>query len=181
MSVKLELFFLLILGLIAVQGRTSLGRCQKPELQKDFDVKKYTGKWHEVVRIKDIPFESGDCVTANYSMNADGSLKVVNSQNLNGVYDTIEGTAMCDQEISGQCYVKFSKFQPWGDYKVIETDYENYSIVYSCTNIAFVYQDMAWILARNPKFDAKSKIDVLKKLGFGDSEFYYTNQDNCPV
>jgi len=179
MSVKLEIL-LVLLAQITVFGRTHFGRCTKPELQKDFDINKYTGVWHEVVRAKDIPFESGDCVKASYTSASDGYITVVNSQNLNGTYDSVQGTAFCDTQKSGQCYVKFHKFQPWGDYEVIETDYVNYSIVYSCTSIAFVYQDMVWVLARDRNFDPRAKIEKLKALGFSEDELLFTNQKNCP-
>jgi apolipoprotein D and lipocalin family protein len=178
MSVKIEIL-LLLLAQIAVHGRTHFGRCTKPEKQKNFDISKYTGVWHEIVRLKD-SFETGDCVKANYTSAADEFITVVNSQNLNGTYDSAQGTAFCDTQNSGQCYVKFHKFQPWGDYEVIETDYDNYSIVYSCTSIAFLYKDMVWILARSKDFDPKEKIGVLRSLGFVEEELLYTNQKNCP-
>ena len=54
-------------------------------------------------------------------------------------------------ENEGRLGVKFSKWQPfWAKYDVIDTDYETYALVYSCTDAA-LYGDKseyAWILTR---------------------------------
>src|SRR4051794_19344506 len=45
---------------------------------KPFEVKKYLGKWYEIARF-DFRFEKNlNNTTANYSLNDDGSIKVVN-------------------------------------------------------------------------------------------------------
>ena len=40
----------------------------KPQLQEDFEAEKYTGTWHEFQRSKSIPFEEGECITADYQI-----------------------------------------------------------------------------------------------------------------
>ena len=53
----------------------------------------------------------------------------------------------------GRFELKFSKFQPvWGNYHVLETDYEGYAIVYSCRTLlnGRVKNEYAWILTREP-------------------------------
>jgi len=45
--------------------------------------------------------------------------------------------------------VQFKWFTPKGDYRVVSTDYENYSIVYSCSKLFGFYKvEFAWILGR---------------------------------
>ena len=52
----------------------------------------------------------------------------------------------------GQCKVLFNALMPWGDYRVLSTDYTNYTIVYSCVPYlagAYCFQLM-WVLSRTP-------------------------------
>ena len=153
----------------------NLGWCPKPALQPNFDVTRYMGTWYEAARVKNIRFESGDCVSAHYSLNPDNTVKVVNTGD-----STIEGLAYCEASKSGQCYVRFSTNQPWGDYEVFATDYENYSIVYSCSNLYVAHYSIAWVLARDPAFDPSVAVQSLTALGFSQSDFYFTKQTDCP-
>ena len=127
--------------------------CGAPDLKQDFDINLYTGLWYEFARSESIPFEDGDCVTAQYSL--DGSaVDVLNSQYFPATdeLDSAEGIAHCSSYVSGRCGVKFNFFQPYGRYDVLDTDYETYTIVYSCTPIladAFNIEYL-WILSRKP-------------------------------
>jgi len=52
-------------------------------------------------------------------------------------------------KVSGRMQMRFSSLQPWADLSVIDTDYEDYAIMYSCTNILGIYTtDFVWILMR---------------------------------
>jgi lipocalin len=49
--------------------------------------------------------------------------------------------------------VKFFWFSPNADYRVMDTDYENYALVYACNDIFLGKVDLVWILTRaqNPE------------------------------
>ena len=53
-------------------------QCPNPSLKDPYDADKYLGIWYELRRDTRIPFETGECVTAQYSKNSDGSIKVDN-------------------------------------------------------------------------------------------------------
>lgn len=45
--------------------------------------------------------------------------------------------------------MRFSSFQPWTQIDLIETDYQQYAIMYSCTNYFGIYtKDFFWVLLR---------------------------------
>lgn len=166
---------------------TSWGRCQPQTYLIDgIDVNQYIGTWYENSRTADIPFESGNCVQAEYTLNADGSVKVDNSQVINGERSHALGRAVPDKTNANTLWVSFSTGiigrLTQGNYQVIDTDYESFSLVYSCTNALFWKIEYSWILSRTPQLD-QSKLNSLvsltknRYLGFSDSDFYFTKQD----
>ena len=88
------------------------GYCPNPELVADFDPDAYLGVWYELRRDKDIPFETGECVTAEYSLNDNGTVRVSNTQ-FYGYFDGSDGyqggvgEAQVNNWISGLLYVYF--------------------------------------------------------------------------
>jgi lipocalin len=143
---------LAVLGM--VNARSSDGVCSTPELQAGFDATKYIGTWFNAATDKNAPYENGNCEQSRLSPNADGTLRVYNSQfgNETKAFDTADATATC---VGPRCSVAFFWWAPTGDYRVVETDYENYALVYSCKNgfLAPTKTDFATILTRaqNPK------------------------------
>ena len=52
-----------------------------------------------------------------------------------------------------QSDLKFSELQPfWGNYDLLETDYDSYAIIYSCTNLlgGLYRTEYAFVLSREP-------------------------------
>jgi len=145
-------------------------------------VTQYTGTWYEIARDKSIKFETGDCVSAKYSLRADGKLDVLNTEvRPDGTVNAIKGEAYCDADGSANCHVKFSKYQPWGDYRVLDTDYKTYSIVYSCSSILGLYHFGAgWVLGRNTDV-SPSLASAFADIGIPASDIRVTNQTACPT
>ena len=90
-------------------------------------------------------------------------------------------------KVSGRMQMRFSSLQPWADLSVIDTDYEDYAIMYSCTNILGIYTtDFVWILMRQPWeigteywniLSFKIKKIIMKKMGgeFQTNDFLMKN------
>lgn len=94
------------------------------------------GTWYEQVHVKDEPFQSNDvtCVVAEYTdLTADGHFHVRNtSQDADfGPRTGIDGTGYCPTP-NGACFVTFFTEPLRSNYRVVDTDYDTYSIVYSC-------------------------------------------------
>ena len=123
--------------------------------QPNFQPDLYLGKWFEIARSRSINFEKGDNTTAEYGKLAAGKLSVLNTEYLaNGTKNQARGVAIPVGDNPAHFRVVFDNFFSRlfpGDYRVMETDYNDYAIVYSKSKILWVWTiEYAWILARSP-------------------------------
>ncbi|MCG9759408.1 MULTISPECIES: lipocalin family protein [Pseudoalteromonas] len=169
-----QLFFTVILTL-AVSACTGLPDGIKPV--KDFSVERYTGTWYEIARL-DHSFERGmQNVTATYSQNSDGSIKVVNKGYVTeeGEWKEAIGKAkfVANDEIA---HLKVSFFGPfYGSYVVFELG-EDYQYAF----VTSYNRDYLWLLSRTPQVSdtimTKFK-DMSEKYGFNTDELIYMKHE----
>ena len=165
----------------------ALAGCQSPPVNRgatpplvsvpSVDLQRYTGRWYELARFPN-SFEE-DCVgvTATYSKNADGTIKVLNRcvlKTLDGKESIAEGSArVVDASTNAKLAVTF--FWPFeGDYWVIalEPDYK-WAIVGEPSG------RYLWILSRTPHVQDDVKADMLSRLealGYNTKALYWTPQ-----
>ena len=113
-----------------------------------FDQQRYLGTWYEIARL-DHSFEEGlSQVTAEYSLNNDGSIKVVN-RDYNaeaGEWKEAEGRAVFVGD-SNVGHLKVSFFGPfYASYVVFELD-DQYTTAY----ITGYDRDYLWLMSRTPE------------------------------
>ena len=141
--------------------------CDNPALQANFDVKRYTGTWYELQRSQLIPFESGECVTARYTAQPDGSIEVKNTQLIGDQPKDIVGRAYASTFTPGSLEVIFYA-ELGANYRVVSTDYDSYAVVYSCTTIlgnSLTIFKYAWVLARQPLVQGSAAYkDLMRKV-----------------
>ncbi len=145
---------------------------------KGFDVNRYLGTWYEIARL-DHSFERGLVnVSATYSLNADGSVRIVNrgfDPKLNR-WKEAEGRA---RFISGSDLgqLKVSFFGPfYGGYNIFGLDERDYSYALICGNT----KSYLWILAKQselPKTVLTSLTQKAKSLGFDTDALIYVAQE----
>ena len=148
--------------------------CPRAEVVHDFSLDKYKGVWYEMLRSNGNDFESGDCVTANYTLRDDGYIRVLNSQQKRDAdsnelleRDYAEGWAKFRvNETVGKLGVKFSEFQPsYANYDVIDTDYDSYALIYHChEGLLSGYTELAWILTREPRIFQEQSSEFQQKV-----------------
>lgn len=85
------LLFVLTVHLASGQV-TNVGPCPEVKTVKNFSVEKYLGLWYEVKRYPN-RFSNGKCVTANYGLNPNGTVSVLNNQVIDGKQEGIFGSA----------------------------------------------------------------------------------------
>ncbi len=163
---------------------TGWGTCPSFKYELDtFDVENYVGKWYEIARHVQTPFQKGDCGTAEYTLLENGSIKVVNTEYTNGQVNQAFGEANRTDDpfklkISFGTSIISKLFK--GDYRVVDTDYKNYSLVYSCTDIFFGKFYFVWIIAREPVLPEATLERLLNeiqnKFGISKNELRFNNQ-----
>lgn len=149
-----------------------------------FEVNRYLGKWYEIARL-DHSFERGlTDVSATYSLNSDGSLKVIN-RGFNVKKDewkSATGRALFTGSTS-QGSLKVSFFGPfYGGYHVLALDQKDYQWAL----VAGPDRDYLWILARDKTLSPAIReqlVEQAKKMGFATDKLIWvshTRVDNSP-
>jgi apolipoprotein D and lipocalin family protein len=166
-----------ILAAITTLLSGCLGMPESVKPVEDFELDRYLGKWYEVARL-DHSFERGmEQVTAEYSMRADGGVRVLNrgySPEKNK-WSEAEGKAFFVGE-SDQGYLKVSFFGPfYGSYVVFDLDRENYQYAF----ISGPDTSYLWFLSRTPTVDPELLarfVEQAQSLGFDTDQLIFVNQ-----
>ena len=145
---------------------------------EDFDAERYMGVWYEIARLPH-RFERGlDQVQAEYALNPDGTIRVVNQGIRNGEKRRIVGKAKLKyphaKPLKGELRVSF--FGPfYSDYRIIElADDYSYAAVTGGT------MDYFWILARKPDMAPEQLREILGRMikhGFAVEKLEWPQQD----
>jgi apolipoprotein D and lipocalin family protein len=171
---SLKKYFLLS-GLLLLSACTGIPEGIAPV--DNFTLDRYLGTWYEIARL-DHSFERGlQKVSANYSLNEDGSVEVLNSgENLqSGELETATGLARFVAN-PDTAHLKVSFFGPfYGSYIVFELDEDNYQYAFvSGYNTKYL-----WLLSRTKQVSPQLKarfLDEASELGFPVDEIIWVEQ-----
>lgn len=167
-----------ILGLITISLLNGCRTIPKGAVAvKPFDINRYLGKWYEIARF-DFRFERNlNNTTAQYSLNKDGSVRVVN-RGYN--YKTNQWKqAVGKAKFVGprdEARLKVSFFGPfYSGYNVIALDPE-----YRYALIAGKSLKYLWLLSREKTMPEKIKQEYLQKaqsIGYDTSKFIWVEHN----
>lgn len=177
--VFLTVITLLIVSHSLVSCKTQKGMIDTTVVEA-LDVQKYLGTWYEIARY-DHSFERGLVgVTANYSLLADGKIKVINSgykNSLDGKFSQAVGKAKIPNPTNEPAKLKVSFFLFfYGDYFVLELDRD-----YQWALIGSSSDKYLWILSRKPQMEEELYNELLEKLqkrGYDVSKLIKVEQKN---
>ena len=165
----------MILGVIAA-AMALAGCVSGPKVDNTpvaaLNLNRYLGEWYEIARF-DHSFERGvEQAKANYTQNADGTIKVVNSGVKDGKPKTAIGKGKTT-DTPGLLRVSF--FGPfYADYRVmlIDKDY-TYALVGSSS------ADYLWLLSRSPELSETAKSELLaeaQRRGYDTDQLIWVRQ-----
>lgn len=165
-----------IIGLVLLNS-CSVGIPEGATAVKNFDADRYLGKWYEIARF-DYRFEKDmDNVTAEYSKNPDGSIRVQN-RGYNYVkkeWKQSVGEARFVNDKT-EARLKVSFFKPiWAGYNVIELD-DNYQYALVVgNNLKYL-----WILSRTttiPENVRQKFLEKAKSIGYNTDELIWVKHN----
>jgi lipocalin len=161
-----------------IAGILPMAACSKDfdnSTVNEFDLSRYLGQWYEVARY-DHSFERGmDNTMAEYILQDDGKVFVLNSGWKNGKFKIAEGKAKYkDPEGKpGALKVSFFLFF-YSEYNVMMVD-ENYQI----SLVGSKAEKYLWILSRTPVPDPdllQAVLDEAKLRGYDTSKLIWVDQ-----
>ncbi|WP_250460460.1 lipocalin family protein [Microbulbifer litoralis] len=146
---------------------------------QDFRLQPYLGRWYEIARL-DHSFERGlTRVTADYSLNPDGSVRVINRgyDAREGEWQQAEGRAVfAGDENSG--HLKVSFFGPfYASYVIIELDSD-----YRYALVSGYNREYLWILSRSPQLAPETRERLVRRaaeLGFPTGQLIFVEQSGA--
>lgn len=181
----LNFLFALLLSAFSVATVYAMGSKSDAEAGKKvfavhkFNVEKYLGKWYEIARLNH-SFEEGlSKVSATYTLNDDGTIKVLNRgyNKEKGTWKDAEGKAKFkfkDRKDLG--YLRVSFFGPfYSDYKVIKL-----ALDYSYAVVAGGDFDYFWILSRTQTISDELLSELVmwaEEQGFDLSDIIILNEE----
>jgi apolipoprotein D and lipocalin family protein len=143
------------------------------------DLARYLGRWYEIARLpmRHEPADATD-ITATYSLEEDGSVRVQNRMLHNGEADESIGRATTVDASNSKLEVTFLpeglRWIPFtkGDYWILKLD-----AAYSVALVGSPDHKYLWLLARHPHLDEATRNQYLahaQAQGFDISELIHT-------
>ncbi len=148
---------LMVSFLVTLCGCVSNRNASKPvPVVENFDVARYMGTWYEIARLPQWFERNMNDVKAEYTLQNDGTIKVVNTGVKNGERKRTEGVARFKEwKKIGSLEISFDKHF-YSDYRIIHlADDYRYAVVTGKK------KDSLWILSRKPQLPQAELDEIL--------------------
>jgi len=160
--------------------------CPSPPVMKSFDLNKYLGTWFEIERNYN-PYETtkhtcGKTVVStvdmrDYNVMFNTTWKYrgeIKGNIINGRYDA--------KNKSAKLKIKPIPLFPKQDYWILDTDYDNFAIVWSCAEFYLNHYQLIWIWSRERTMRPENRLkayNAITKLGFELKDLIVVEHQNC--
>ncbi|XP_058799297.1 apolipoprotein D-like [Phymastichus coffea] len=186
---KSVVLLLVVLAVAAKAQIPSLGFCPEYQPKENFTMERFAGVWYEAERYFQLTEVASRCVRSNYTLGPDKLFHVTNevTSRFTGIKRVLEGVIRKSplKTEEGKLHVKYTTvplIPLETQYNVLDTDYDSYAVLWSCSGIGPVHAQNAWIMtrSRNPSIEIMQKAyAVLQKYKISQIFFVKTNHDDC--
>ncbi|XP_008552234.1 apolipoprotein D [Microplitis demolitor] len=158
-----------------------IGPCPIVKASKTIEIDKYFGKWYEWKRSD---YLGGICSSSTWTKHSDTKITVVHrsiSKITNLESGIIGYVTINDEKVNVKYNISMGR-NIEVEYRVLDTDYDNFSILWSCSNYKFVHYSHLSVHIRNLTVEPDtSKIEeTLKKAGVISLPMRKVDHSNCP-
>ena len=166
---------LAIFGLLLLAGCLAMPATVQPV--GNFQLDRYLGKWYEIAKLEHSFERNMDQVTAQYDLNSDGTVAVINRCFLRkeGIWKEARGKAKFVGSPS-EGYLKVSFFGPfYGSYVIFALDHEAYQYAF----ISGPNAEYLWLLSRTPTVRPevmRKFLELAKEKGFDTEKVIHVRQ-----
>lgn len=177
------MMFLLMSGIFLTNSPKVLAQQNAVRAVSSVDLKQYSGRWYEIARYPNkFQTKCAGNVTADYSLNPDGTIRVVNRcLKKNGeITESVGKAKNKDAATNSKLEVRFApsflSFIPsvWGDYWIIDLDPK-----YQYAVVGDPKREYLWILSRTPTMDDALYQQLLRNtetMGYDPIKLIKTHQ-----
>ncbi|XP_069753363.1 apolipoprotein D-like [Narcine bancroftii] len=175
--------------------KSSKHRCSEIQVQANFSLKQFMGKWYEIESLPS-PFVSGKCIVQTFipkdngwvDLNTDMILK--NGSLLQSVGILVPANLNITATLQYRSGLPLQHFPTFGElsfvpYQILSTDYTSYSLVYSCFQRSIIsqgYAEHASILSRQrnlPENITQHLYETMNIFKIPTEKLIKINQEGC--
>ncbi|XP_044753792.1 apolipoprotein D-like isoform X2 [Coccinella septempunctata] len=162
-------------GKMNAVSSSGFGKCPKQEPMDNFNLTRFTGRWYEIERTFYLIELLYSCVTvemetvSNFKLN----ISVISRSRWSDGITVSEGFAIQTRKEPSIFVYKvhsklprlISKYLPAsGAYQILDTDYDTYAILWSCSDYLIAHNDMIWIWGRQKELNVTTRANIYEIL-----------------
>ncbi|KAL7040753.1 hypothetical protein ACKWTF_000502 [Chironomus riparius] len=159
------------------------GGCPFVPSVENFNLYQFTGQWYDIAHIPIPTLNLGKCVVMNcvidYSSIVRMSVNYYDGKQIQEI-----NNAFTINNASGVYFVHVPMINLKFEFIVVDTDYDNYSVIYACAKLATLKIQLIWVLSRESTLSKdiyKNITTSLKRHKLPYKKLKTVNQSKCPV
>ncbi|XP_068629971.1 apolipoprotein D-like [Battus philenor] len=172
---------------------TGLGKCPVYPRLPDFDIQKMLGTWYEVERSFYLMEMAASCTQLNVELNERGHLLITidTTNRWTGSATRTRGVGVLSHAGASTFRYRVNSRVPYmigrllpgaGQYVVLDTDYDQFALLWSCTSLTVAHSDRMWVLGRRRELGVRLRARVYGALldrGLDPDRLILSKNNHC--